>query len=184
MRGRTIANMRYRSRRFVPGRRTPPAIWSMKPREYSKHSGPRNPRFARQSDRRSRRRARVRRARPRGRAVGRLHRHPRGARTARRRQAPLRRARASRRPSATSTARLPRRSRGKPADQRAVDAQLHRARRHAEPRPPRRERRARRVDGRRARAAASEAGKPLYEHLASLVPAAARARRPDCCPCR
>ena len=52
---------------------------------------PRDPRLARQSDRRGRRRPRRRLGRPGGGAVGRLDRRPRGGRAARRRQEPLRR---------------------------------------------------------------------------------------------
>ena len=59
-------------------------------------------------------------------------------------------------------------------DRRATD----RARRHAEPRPPRRQRGARRVDGRSRAPPPTAAGSPLYEHLATLVPAAARADGP------
>ena len=55
------------------------------------HRRARDPRFARQPDRRGRRRPRRRLGRPGGRPVGRLDRRPRGGRAARRRQGPLRR---------------------------------------------------------------------------------------------
>ena len=59
------------------------------------HRRARDPRFARQSDARGRRRPRLRRGWSRGRPVGRLNGRPRGSRAARRRKGPLRRQRRS-----------------------------------------------------------------------------------------
>ena len=79
-------------------------------REDHRGARPRDSRFARQSDGRSRRHARRRRVRARGGAVGRVDRRARGARAARRRQGALRRQRRPQGGRATSTARSRRRS--------------------------------------------------------------------------
>ena len=72
---------------------TPPSSLPSIPRrlirDHHDAARPRDPRLARQPHRRSRRHPGQRRLRARGRAVGRLDRHPRSARTARRRQEAL-----------------------------------------------------------------------------------------------
>ena len=143
---------------------------------------PPDPRQPRQPDGRGRARAALRRHRPR-----------RGARRARRpassrppscaTAATRGAARASRRPSPTSTARSPRRSRGRDAARPGrARPRAHRPRRHAEQVAPGRQRDPRRVAGRRARRGRARSGQPLWRYLggeARARPAGADDERPQ-----
>ena len=128
---------------------------------------PADPRLAGQPDGRGRGRARLRRAGPRGGAVGRLDRRVRGGRAARRRRRVRRQGRLQGR-RATSTARSPRRSTGRATAEQGGDRpDPDRPRRHAQQGPARRQRDPRRLAGgrqggrrrgRRSRSTATSAG--------------------------
>ena len=128
----------------------------------------RDSRFARQPDGRSRRDARGRRVRTRGRAVGRVDRRARGARAARRRHDALQRQRRAEGRRATSTAR----SRSAIVQPRARSARARRsddrARRHADQEPSSAPTRCSACRWRPRSADAAAKRVPLYRHLGAL----------------